>query len=151
MKSDIFLTKKREFFESIEKDIIFLFDKKSSNEFWIKYIDKKHNNFFRFKDDNFIIKYQKFILNIDFDEIELINSLNKLFLDTLFWNENDIIYFCSNSDNIIETKLGYLIKYFDDFLSYKDECPIIYNYSQKKQYLYYTYHGDFYLSTSSSE
>jgi hypothetical protein len=147
MKSDISLTKQKDFFKNIEENVVFLLNKESSNDFWIKNIDEKDNNFFRLQDDSFIIKNQKFLINIDFDGIELIEKLNIFFTSTLFWNKNDVIYFCANKDYIIETKLEFLVKYFDDFFSFSNECPIIYNFSTANQFLYYTYHGDFYLTT----
>lgn len=90
-------------FEDIKSDEIFLLSKEDSIKIWEENIDNKNNHFFKLTDENWLISNDKVIIDQnyidDFNEefSERIISL----LDNLYWNEDDKIYFCLNSDIVI--------------------------------------------------
>jgi len=114
-------------FEDIKNDEIFLLSKEDSIKIWEEYIDNKNNHFFKLSDESWLITKEKVLIDQNY-----INDFNEEFgerilslLDNLYWNEDDKIYFCINSDIVIYSNWKVFKNSWINFLYVYDDCPIV--------------------------
>jgi len=128
LKSDF----SEEFVNQIEGSA-FLYSRKTSSDYWDKYIDKKSSSYFSLLDNNWIVESKKNNLGFWIEDYNNDNSeqVQKLLLDKIPWKLEDTIIYCISRFLIIESTWENFTKLWMNFIECDDDCPIIINLNVK--------------------
>lgn len=146
-KTPIFQSFYKEEFEGAKADSTYLLSKQLSQSIWAQNIDRNANTYFHLSDSHWLVTSKtinigKWIESYNSEKPEkVINLLNKF----VNWSNEDIVWFCINEDNIIETSWNVFKNAWIHFLYCENDCPILIAENKGKQAIVFRSIGDFLL------